>query len=588
MEQSGTLEQRIPEETLSASDDQIVAQTVPRPKRAEASTHNLKTRRRAYRADFLAELTNPQHYGSLVDPNATLLDQIVAQEQWPANIGNTLKRHCLAPESIYQAVGYKVKRNSRSPKKAEVINLSTNLLQIKLLLQLRNVRDLFDGSLDESSWVRDTLRLDMRKLEAEHASLYEKLQNAKQAAPDLTGYLYKRRKSHLGLARWDQTQYHEPVTLNQQLSSNFLQTKGELRELSLVDGQRAPKDDIPTVLKMLAKTVDLLNSSKAAPDLTTYNVLIAGFSDFNLKSAVDNTIKTLRQCHLRPNEVTVSTVLQHYHKYGDREGFNHWIDIFNGQYSGLALSRHKSIERSHLTSQLMAIPGQPDRIIQLQRKSPKVFEAVIAGTIHFDGLDTALEKCRSEGAHSWGISMHSLGPLLRACADRGDSENGAVIWSMLRELEVKANYAKSMTRRQKPEPIPKHVFAAMLDLCSRTQDTKTYAEVSKHAQDVWPGEMQSILSITRQNKFQEPSEPSQSVSIVDRSRSTTEQETSAQEGLITPDADDSLMAEPRDSSTAKRHVAIAARWQDYGLRSWSELPHYDLESQPAERQHMML
>lgn len=547
----------------------------------------------AFRTMFLEELKSPQHHAALVNPATTLLDQTADREQMPMTAGGSLKYHLLAPESIYLTRAHNP-RERMSPKKEEIRDLATGLLQLTILRQLQHVMDLLDmSSLPDD--LQQLLKTDPRSLTTENRNMYRALKRAWKAPADLEGYGRGPSLVNLGHRQSRNGFVQDATAMNQQLYSNFLEGRKELQENSLVSGWRNPEDDVPTVLKMLVRTVHILNTSPTPPDLRTYNILIAGFSDHNLKTLTHQTITTLKRCNLRPNETTVATILQHYLKYGDQVRFDRWVELLNGSHGGLALAPYTSIDKAPHKELLKVKPSAKEKIIQLQLLNPKVLAAMVAGTLHYHGIEAALEECSARDEQEMCMSMDAFGPLLRDCADRGDTKLATKLWSRVCDLELKAKHSERMVEARRPEPLPKHVFAAMLDLYTAAKDEKRYADIAEHARSVWPGEMDSILSITRLLPRKSFEEAQDTPNALAQLSAVAEEMTSVEED-ITPWVDDVPTAsrleeeeepkeEPQAAYARKRRLPMRVRWQDIGRPQEILLFH---TGQHQQDQHMRL
>ncbi|QIW99192.1 hypothetical protein AMS68_004710 [Peltaster fructicola] len=555
--------------------------------------------KRSHKAQLLDELRNPQHYADLVDPSATLLEQVLEEQPRSIHTGSTLKQHRLAPESVYLSKRLKSHdRSSWTPKKAEIVNLSTNLLQMTILLHLYDTKYLVDYE-DMPTTIQDLLKLPQKQLLNENRNLLQDLKRAWKALPDLRDY--QRREPTITLARYasqdtSPSWFKPPSHLSQELRNNFAATRKEIQENLMIDAQSARHENVTAVIRLLASTFHSLNTSRTSPDLMTYNIMIAGFSDNNLKTLTGHTIAALRRCQLRPNETTVATVLQHYLKYGDADRFNRWIDLFNGENGGLSLSRHQEIRESQLSSQLRVKDGFAHKIVQLQQVSSKVLSAMIAGTLHFRGLDAALEQCDLSGSRDSPLNMHTFGPLLRDCAARRDMDNGKRFWAGVCELKARARIVAS--RGQRPEPIPRHVFAAMLNLCQRMEDRELYAQIADQAQDAWPGELQTIMRInktcqqasTNNGLEQHVVESGPPSVVVMHERHHELQEESSQPPSGNHDAQDEE-EQTQYAYAAKRPPEASVRWNDTRQRSWSRQDGRSIYTPPlhaAQEQYLML
>nr|OQO19646.1 hypothetical protein B0A51_13557 [Rachicladosporium sp. CCFEE 5018] len=382
--------------------------------------------------------------------------------RWPINTGPPLQRHNLAPESIFASPTRRSQNDKRawSAKKVEIIGISIDLLQLRTLLTLHDL-----GYLEQALV---TVPVNYAKHLTSYGSatalrireLQDDLRAVWKCAPSLEGY--KRSDSRvplnsLGGVPGQGRTYEPPSDLNRSLETVFRQHK---------------RYHISTV-ELLAKMSYTLSQTTSPPNLDTYNTLLLGMSHVNLPEVSRYIITSLTLSQLRPNEVTISAILDNYTKHDDSPGFLRYVEKMRGKHNGLSLARPDIKITDAGKSRLRPKEGEPDKIIQLPYPTPRVMSSLISGLLHFAGFDTALGLCKSFSQEGWGICMAGLSSLLRDCAARNDWAAGKSVWEQSQGLAAQSR----AQRREEQEKIPLNAFSAMLRLCLGSGEQRIYEQV---------------------------------------------------------------------------------------------------------------
>jgi hypothetical protein len=396
------------------------------------------------------------------------LEPTFRDQRWPANTGPPLVAHNLAPESIYAKRRRREKVETRqwTRKKLETISLSVDLLQLRIMIALIN-----GGLNDEAAnAVPDEYAANLlRTREALHAhktTLKHDLGQVRLANNELEDY--ERTSPHLPLNAFSKTEADE-------FGYHTVQTPRDLNIAlqSLLKQHKRQKISTPT---LLARICYNLSASPLPPNLDTYNTLLLGLSAAEQPHIVTHVIRSMKQCNLRPNETSITAILNHYTATDDAASFVHFVETMRGKHLGLALARPDIRITAVSNGRLVPKEDDPTKIIQLPYPTPKVFAALISGVTKFGGFDTALGVCKNMGEEGWGLCMSGLAPLLQDCADRRDWEAGLSVWDQVQQL-------KARSKRQNPDPVrghervPMRVYAAMLRLCLLQGEKKLYEEV---------------------------------------------------------------------------------------------------------------
>ncbi|KAL1587337.1 hypothetical protein WHR41_03874 [Cladosporium halotolerans] len=393
-------------------------------------------------------------------------------QRWPANTGPPLQEYNLAPESVYAGRTKKHKGEFRAwtPKKIEIISLSVDILQLRILISLvkggygeeaaRAVPEGYGAMFSRS----------LESLYEHKQMLWADLRRVTHAPPTLEGYERTASLQALnlfGAVEVNGQPFESPRELNTKLHSLMKEHK---------------RQNISTPA-LLARICYDLSSTPTPPNLDTFNTLLVGLSAANQTHAVSHVIRSLNMCNLRPNETSIAAILNHYTATDDAPAFLKFVETMRGKHRGLALARPDIRITAASNGRLVPSESDPTKIIQLPYPTPKVFAALIAGVVKFSGFDAALQVCQSLGEQGWGLCMNGLAPLLADCAERRDQESGLEVWRQVKWLEKKARSQRmdGGGRGADVEQVPVGVYVAMLRLCLRTGDKNLYDEVWEQA-----------------------------------------------------------------------------------------------------------
>lgn len=394
--------------------------------------------------------------------------------QWPTNTGPALKIHRLPPESIYatEERGRRSELRRWTPKKLETVMLSVDALQLKIFLALQkdqNAESRAQASAAVPIQYRDQMFLSEEELNAAINGKVTDMRRLWNVDHRLSEW--SRSDADVALSDYgqdDQGLFHDTAcTLNQCLQDLFRQhTSQTLSTPSL-----------------LAKVAYNLSVTSAPPNVHTYNTLLLGLSRAEQPALLYSVIRSLRETHVRPNEVTNAAILNHYTAVDDARQFVRWIEVMRGKHGGLALARSDIYINEAGASRLLREKRNGDeheKVLQLPYPTPTVFRAVIKGVLKFSGFDTALSICEGMHHEGWGLCMNGLTPLLMDCADRKDWTSGLAVWRQIQAL--KATSARGRVHRgDEVEHIGLGTYAAMLRLCSASGRKEPFQNVWRQA-----------------------------------------------------------------------------------------------------------
>ncbi|KAK7193768.1 hypothetical protein DPSP01_000322 [Paraphaeosphaeria sporulosa] len=213
-----------------------------------------------------------------------------------------------------------------------------------------------------------------------------------------------------------------------------------------------------------AKICHNLLISTAAPNLQTFNILLTGFRKWEQPRLVDNVIRELDGCKIRPDEITCATILNHYAEQRRPEQFSRFVAKMRGAANALMLARPDVTVNEAGNGRLIRI--SETKVLQKVYPTPMVFDALMHGVLTFAGFERAMDIYFEMKSDGWGLSMVGLSRFLDDCLHRADWQGGLIVWEEI----------ASIKGRIQPELLAK-AYAQFLSLCSVSQKPAAFNTV---------------------------------------------------------------------------------------------------------------
>ncbi|ORY06519.1 hypothetical protein BCR34DRAFT_590592 [Clohesyomyces aquaticus] len=378
--------------------------------------------------------------------------------EWPVNTGPEFIRHNLPPQSLwsYDHVREKSLRNRQTWKKLAIQELAVGVLIHRLLWQARahrlseDVRRTLPRTIfDIASFNRDK----HLNVQGEMMDLINKLHGL---PGELSVEEIQEAKSYKilpGMPQFYQDADGDFYYICQQMNA-------AVRRLFL-DLESNNAGQMPV---MITKVCHNLLVSTSAPDVQTFNILLAGLKRCGTPEMVDSVIRALYHCKIRPNEITTAAVLDHYIQTDRPEAFSEFVGYMRGIGGALMLARPDITINEASQGRLVRVS---DRVIyQKVFPTPLVFNTLMLGALKFAGLGRALEIYYEMKEDGWGLDVPSLNHFLTDCVHRADLHTGLYVWEEINSLKQKAK-KEHMTE----------AYSTMLSLCSVTGNTAAFNQV---------------------------------------------------------------------------------------------------------------
>ncbi|KAK4999633.1 hypothetical protein LTR66_001369 [Elasticomyces elasticus] len=397
--------------------------------------------------------------------------------QWLENTGSHLKLYHVSPESVYASLEVREKALHRrwTPKKMYTMELSVQKMILRLLLRLKKQGADEVAAVAVPEAFRPMILRDTFHLEGLLLGTQQKLDAVRHLPNNSRGmglgdgiteplYRPSYRQDDLGA-------YHTTTaSLNTALHIAFADHNVKLRDVS------------PGII---AKTCYNLLASSAPPNLETYNTLLVHLSRSRTAELADIVISSILETHVRMNEITLSMILMHNVKTNNAGMFKQFVQKMRGQRNGLALARPGVCINEASNGRLVRKGGPEgtEKIIQKPCATPKVFDALVQGVLHFAGFDAAVRICKDMGHEGWGLSVHGLISLLRDCATRSDWDAGTAVWQQIKTLQEQSRWRvagkESSAKRDRGTLLS--AYGWMLSLCQVCEKESRFHELFEEA-----------------------------------------------------------------------------------------------------------
>lgn len=380
---------------------------------------------------------------------------------WPANTGQKMVPYNLPPQSLWapDELRLSAMRKRQTRKKLAMQELATGFLIHNLIKHVDldrfsksdertlnrlapHIRQVAVSTEAEAEKARIAFMTDMERLHVTHvSSSIEQIASARKHVEQF----------------WV-PQYHQDADgdfheICKHMNDSITQL---LREC----GENSHKEKALTI----AKVCHNLLVSTAAPDLHTFNVLIATFKLWRRVRLVDDVIAAFYASKIRPNELLCAQILNHYSTHARADDFTRFVAKMRGVGDALMLA-DPDITISEVSEGRLVRVNQ-DRVLQKIHPTPMVFAALIQGVLNFAGFDRALDVYYEMKADGWGLSVPGLTKLLADCIRRADWEGGTYVWEEINSIKSKVKHH--------------HVARAyhhMLSLCSVSGNTVAFNQV---------------------------------------------------------------------------------------------------------------
>lgn len=440
-----------------------------------------------------------------------------SQPLWPANTGPALNAFHLPPQSIYATST--AKRNAEqtrwSHKKLLRAELSMDMLQLRFFQWLNR------WGFFTSKWTTSMPHSYSSLIAQNPPHIVKRSFEQKQADFDR---LLSTHIDETGRLVFERSPGDVPLC--NYIEDDLGEFRHEQRELQRTL-QRICSEEYQAELEpqLICRVFYHLWASSAPPNVDIYNTLINGLRKRKHVFLANAAIISFFSSKMRPNEVSLASILAFYTDTDNAERFRHVVQLMRGQKGGLMQSAPWNWRFKASKGRIIAHPDKPGQLIQLPHPTPMVLDAIVKGVLHFSGFDAALGMCGNLSDEGWGMDMRGFGILLNDCARRGDWDSGFAIWNQI--VALKQRSSRLINGRLRTETIMTPLFADMLRLCRRCSKKQQFADVWDHAKKTHPRTISRIIEMV---KAERSVHPDQRPAEATGSRETTESRDSGGSG----------------------------------------------------------
>lgn len=205
-----------------------------------------------------------------------------------------------------------------------------------------------------------------------------------------------------------------------------------------------------------------LLTARTPANTCTYNLLLVTFCWLKQDYIVHAVLGSMRESHIRPNEITHVTVLEYYTKTGNEIGFKDYLARMNGLHGGIASERPRRKIDPLVKGCYHTLGKSNHKLAKKARMNAQVYESLIAGAFKYLSCRSAIywyQKMISEG---WKPTVNLFTSLLRICCRKHKWTVGTVMWEQLSALGWKPDTK---------------AFEVMLRLCFRCGQQEAFDQV---------------------------------------------------------------------------------------------------------------
>ena len=212
----------------------------------------------------------------------------------------------------------------------------------------------------------------------------------------------------------------------------------------------------------ISSVCKLLLTSRIAPNVHTYNLLLVRFSQLRSEPLVMAVLDSLRESHVRPNEITHATLLRFFGLTKNTSEFCLYIQKMNGFKQGLSLAATDRAIEPLTYSRYRTFGKCNQKIAELARLNGEVYTCVIKGLLEMCQFSEAAWYYMNMVTEGWKPTMELLTALLKHCCQTTDLVSGWQVWkTMLEQCRMDVH-------------ISREAYESMLSLCKLCGSLKLY------------------------------------------------------------------------------------------------------------------
>ena len=190
---------------------------------------------------------------------------------------------------------------------------------------------------------------------------------------------------------------------------------------------------------LMSKICYNLLTAQTPPNTHTYNMLLVRFCVLEKEGLVRAVLTSMRESHVRPNEITHATLLRHFTATGNRIGFIEYWRRMEGTHGGLALANPDQYIHPVVKERYLIFGRHYHKAAEKGRMNGQVYESLIVGTLQFFGGQTAMHYYRNMINEGWSPSLGIWLAILQDCCHRVDWTVGTAVLEQLAKTAESIN-----------------------------------------------------------------------------------------------------------------------------------------------------
>ena len=182
------------------------------------------------------------------------------------------------------------------------------------------------------------------------------------------------------------------------------------------------KEDLTSVITSVC--VEIL-STDVLPNIHVYNLLLVRFCQLREDRLVWIVLDSMVESHMRPNEITHSTLLRFFTMTDNVEAFLDYTSKMKGYSRGLTLANSKEPIHPLVRQQFRQFNG---KVVIKARLNQEVYSSLIVGFLRFVGTRDAMFWYVGMINDGWRPTAEIFVNVLRCCTIQKDWAGGVAAW----------------------------------------------------------------------------------------------------------------------------------------------------------------
>ena len=263
-------------------------------------------------------------------------------------------------------------------------------------------------------------------------SLLRNLYKDRGSLPRNISYIHDRLRTlhaeHRGKSYYEEFESPQAPNYDDTTIEDYKQTTKMNESLQQILKLMDAKTDLRDLMSKLCYN---LLVTRTPPDIDTYNMLLTRFCILGRKDLVWVVRASLFESHVRPNEITHTTLLRHFAAMGKRRPFWQYLERMEGRQLGLARASPRPNIHPMLKDRYRTVGTSGRKALEKGRMNGQVYESLIVGLIRYHDRQAAMHYYRRMISEGWETRVGIWIAILQDCYHRLDWTVGTAIMEQL-------------------------------------------------------------------------------------------------------------------------------------------------------------